>query len=128
MPPEWDDREGLATWFEPNPWVQIVFGDAFSCWILGHAQHCSCGCIDSRGINGRVELKALAAKYICHIAETMNLAFAIHWTTGSYAEEELPFEITTSITQAELRRSINTARFKTDEFVWVQGPTGNSSL
>lgn len=118
--------EGFIAWREPNPWISTNFGDQFSCWILGHGRHCSCGCVKTE-IDQQVALTETARTYLADIADLhATVGLTVHWTRGSFATEELPFEHATSITASELRGD-GCRNFPVDTLIWVQGKRGGVS-
>lgn len=120
-PTEAETDEGFFAWPEPNPWVPAAFGEQFSGWILGHGRHCSCGCIETT-IDQRAALSEPVRRYLADIAIMHTpLGFAIHWTSGSFATEELPLELANWITSTDLKRH-DCGAFPTDTMIWVHGP------
>jgi hypothetical protein len=122
-PANWTDAEGFAAWPVMNPWIPTIFGREFSCWVLGHAGYCSCGCIVESvarpdDILERVSLAPIALQYLAFLAESTNFAFLIHWANSNYEDEELPFEVSASVSQIELLRKPD-LMFNVDSFLWV---------
>lgn len=117
--PDPDDAQ-LAPWIAENPWIPLVFGDEYECWMLGQGQHCSCGCVSSRS-DSSVGLSSMARTYIADLADKAGqLGLAIHWTSGDFREEELPFEITDAMV-ASVLRSESKRELTSETFYWIQG-------
>lgn len=115
------DDTPIHAWHVDNPWIPLAFGDAYECWILGHAQHCSCGCVSSDSNESTVTLSLDALHFIADLADDVgHIGIAMHWTSGAYASEELPFDVADSIVSDRLRAN-SVDQFTTDMFYWIQG-------
>ena len=124
QPPDDDSLTGdnpIHAWHVGNPWIQLAFGDAYSCWILGHARHCSCGCVNSDSNQSTATLAWDARQYIADLADAVgHIGIAMHWTSGAYASEKLPFDVADSIFSDRLRTE-SVDHYTTDVFYWIQG-------
>lgn len=121
-----NSNETLGAWLEDNPWIPLAFGDGWRSWLVGHARHCSCGCVLSRN-EQTIELTRPVRNYIADIADTVELiGLGIHWTGGQFCKEELPFDICGSFFSDRLR-TVDPLRLLDDSFYWVAGRTPEHS-
>ncbi|MCA8988055.1 MAG: hypothetical protein KDA78_10460 [Planctomycetaceae bacterium] len=115
------DLTPIDVWRVDNPWIPLALGDSFECWVLGHAHHCSCGCVISQSNRRTIKLTSDARHYIAELADTLShVVMAIHWTAHEYASETLAFDVAQSVVSDQLRTS-SALPFTTDTFYWVQG-------
>ena len=120
------DNTPIDSWRVENPWVPLAIGDGYSCWIVGHAGYCSCGCVSSGSNQLTATLSWDARQYIADLADAAGLiGIAIHWTSGAYASEKLSFDIADSIFSDRLRAASGD-HYSTDVFYWIQGRSASA--
>lgn len=111
------EDDSFTVWPVENPWIPLALGEEYRGWVIG-SRHCSCGLV-RRVTEEEVRLEEYARYCIAENARHAGQAvFAVHWVSGDFAAEELPFDTGTAVTSGQLLFQPDQT-YPVDAFVWV---------
>ena len=98
------DADGsFGSWRLRNPDLTSLFGPAYSGWLIGHANYCSCDCVESAGDS--IRLKYVTRHHLANIADALGkLALLVHWAKSDHEAEQLQLGFGESLTSSQLRK------------------------